>query len=346
MRYNKLGKTNIEVSELCLGTMTWGDQNTEAEAHQQLDYSLEQGINFIDTAEMYPVFPPKGETQGLSERYIGTWMRKNNHRQKIILATKVTGPARDFVHIRKGPKLIKQQIREAIEKSLERLKTDYIDLYQVHWPSRSTNFFGQLGFQVDEAEETTTILETLAALGDLVQEGKVRYVGISNETPWGMNEYINLAKKHSLPEIVSIQNPYNLLNRAFEIGLAEMSYREEIGLLAYSPLAFGTLTGKYRHGARPPGGRLTLFERFQRYNNKNGVDATESYLQIAEKYDLNPTQMALAYINQRPFLTSTIIGATTMTQLKENIGSSNLTLNSEVVQAIEEVHKINSNPCP
>ncbi|MCP4297042.1 MAG: NADP(H)-dependent aldo-keto reductase [Proteobacteria bacterium] len=346
MRYNKLGNTDVDVSVLCLGTMTWGDQNTEVEAHEQLNYSFEQGINFIDTAEMYPVFPPNAETQGLSERYIGTWMQNSHYRQKIVLATKVTGPARDFTHIRKGPKLIKQQIKEAIEKSLERLKTDYIDLYQVHWPARSTNFFGQLGFQVDETEEPTTILETLTALGDLVQEGKVRYVGISNETPWGMNEYMNLAKKHNLPEIVSIQNPYNLLNRAFEVGLAEISYREEIGLLAYSPLAFGTLTGKYRHGARPPGGRLTLFERFQRYNNKNGVDATESYLQIAEKYDLNPTQMALAYINQRPFLTSTIIGATTMTQLKENIGSSNLTLNSEVVQAIEEVHKINSNPCP
>lgn len=345
MRYKSLGKTGIQVSVICLGTMTWGGQNSESEAHEQLNYAWDQGINFIDTAEMYPV-PPLGETQGSTEKYIGTWLNKNKKREKIVLASKVTGPARDFKHIRNGPKLTKEHIREAIEGSLKRLQTDYIDLYQIHWPARTTNFFGRLGYQVDEKEEMIPILETLETLQELVNEGKVRHIGISNETPWGMMKYIQLAAKHNLQEIVSIQNPYNLLNRTFEIGLAEMSYRENIGLLAYSPLAFGMLSGKYRYGARPPGCRITLYERFQRYNNKQGMDATENYLLIADKYDLNPAQMSLAYINDRPFLTSNIIGATTMNQLKIDIGSIDLVLDSEVVREIEQVHIGNSNPCP
>jgi aryl-alcohol dehydrogenase-like predicted oxidoreductase len=326
--------------------MTWGEQNTEAQAHEQLDYALSQGINFIDTAEMYSV-PPRAETYGLTETYIGTWLKKRSDRDKIILATKVAGPGKIANHVRGGPRLNRENIRKAIEDSLQRLQTDYIDLYQVHWPDRSTNFFGQLGYTHNEDEESTPIEETLAALGELVKEGKIRYVGVSNETPWGVMTYLKLAELHNLPRIVTIQNPYNLLNRTYEVGLAEISHREQVGLLAYSPLAFGVLSGKYLGGARPAGARITLFERFDRYTkNEYAIKATEAYVQLAQKHGLDPAQMALAYVNSRSFLTSNIIGATTMAQLKADIASIDLELDDDVLEAIEAIHQQHPNPCP
>lgn len=345
MKYSLLGNTNLKVSRLCLGTMTWGEQNTEAEAHQQLDHVLNQGINFIDTAEMYSV-PPRAETYGLTESYIGNWLKKRPYRDKIILATKVAGPGEIASHVRGGPRLNRDNIRQAIDASLQRLQTDYIDLYQVHWPDRSTNFFGQLGYTHNEDEESSPIEETLGALAELVKEGKIRYVGVSNETPWGVMTYLKLAELHNLPRIVTIQNPYNLLNRTYEIGLAEISHREQVGLLAYSPLAFGVLSGKYIGGARPAGARLSLFERFDRYTNFYGIKATEAYVQLAKKHGLDSAQMALAYINTRSFLSSNIIAATTMEQLQANIASIDLELDEEVLEAIESIHQQSPNPCP
>jgi aryl-alcohol dehydrogenase-like predicted oxidoreductase len=346
MEYNYLGNTEVKVSKICLGTMTWGEQNSEAEAHEQLDYAIAQGINFIDTAEMYSV-PPKAETYGLTETYIGTWLKKRQNRNNLILATKIVGPGDTAKYVRGGPRLTDKHIRQAVEESLRRLQTDYIDLYQVHWPERTTNCFGQLGYVHNPDEEPTPLEETLSALGKLVQEGKIRYVGVSNESPWGVMTYLNLAKQHDLPRIVSVQNSYNLLNRAYEIGLAEISHREQVGLLAYSPLAFGVLSGKYLNGARPAGARITLFARFSRYiRDQYALQATEAYVQLAQKYYLDPAQMALAYVNRRPFLTSTLIGATTMEQLKTNIASLDLELDEEVLNGIEAIHHQYPNPAP
>jgi len=347
MKYSLLGNTDLKVSRLCLGTMTWGEQNTEAEAHEQLDYALDQGINFIDTAEMYAV-PPRPETYGLTETYIGTWLKKRQVRDKIILATKVAGPGEIAQHVRGGPCLDRDNIRQAIEASLQRLQTDYIDLYQVHWPERTTNFFGELGYTYHKDEHKTPLEETLFYLGELVKEGKVRYVGVSNETPWGVMSYLRTAEHgRPFPRIVSIQNPYSLLNRIYEIGLAEISHREKVGLLAYSPLAFGVLSGKYLNGARPAGARLTLFTRFDRYiKDEYAIQATEAYVQLAQKNALDPAQMALAYVNSRPFLTSNIIGATTMEQLKADIASIDLELDGEILEAIEAIHQQHPNPCP
>ncbi|MCK5521521.1 MAG: NADP(H)-dependent aldo-keto reductase [Thiomargarita sp.] len=346
MKYSILGNTDLKVSRICLGTMTWGEQNTEAEAHEQLDYALSQGINFIDTAEMYPV-PPKMETYGFTETYIGTWLKKRQDRDKIILATKVAGPGEIASHVRGGPRLNRDNIRLAVEESLQRLQTDYIDLYQVHWPDRNTNFFGQLGYTHNDSEESTPIEETLDALGELVKAGKIRYVGVSNESPWGVMSYLKFAAECDLPKMVSIQNPYNFLNRTYEVGLAEISHREKVGLLAYSPLAFGVLSGKYQGGAHPVGARLTLFERFDRYTkNEAALKATEAYVELAKKYALEPAQMALAYVNSRSFLTSNIIGATTMEQLKADIASIDLELEDVVLEAIEAIHKQHPNPCP
>ncbi|PCI23928.1 MAG: NADP(H)-dependent aldo-keto reductase [SAR324 cluster bacterium] len=346
MRYTQLGRTDLQVSRICLGTMTWGEQNTEAEAHEQLDYAVDQGINFIDTAEMYPV-PPRLETQGLTEQYLGTWLKKRKNREQVMIASKVTGPSIFYSYIRSGgTHLTKQHIREAIEGNLKRLQTDYIDLYQIHWPERNTNYFGQLGYQHRDEEQNLPIAETLGVLDELVQEGKIRHIGLSNETPWGVMSYLQLAEKESLPRIVSIQNPYNLLNRSFEVGLAEISHREDVGLLAYSPLAFGTLSGKYLNKAQPAKARITLFERFSRYSNPQGQEAITAYVELAKEFHLSPTQMALAFVTSRSFLTSTIIGATTMEQLKSNIHSIDLTLPPEILQAIENIHKIYSNPCP
>ena len=344
MKYNKLGTSDLEVSKICLGTMTWGEQNTETEAHEQLDYALDQGINFFDTAEMYPV-PPSEETYTLTEQYIGTWEKLKTQRDKIILATKVAGPS-FFPHIRGNSRFNKEHITKAIEGSLKRLNVDYLDLYQLHWPDRSTNYFGQRGYIHNENEEMTPILETLEVLATLKAEGKVRHFGLSNETPWGTMKFLELATKHNLPRMVSIQNPYSLLNRTFEIGLSEVAHREQVDLLAYSPLAFGVLSGKYLNGQQPTGARLTLWERFSRYSNEQATNATEAYVNLAKKYGLSPVQMALSFVTSRAFIGSNIIGATTMAQLKENIASINVELSDDILDEIEAIHTRWPNPAP
>ncbi|MDR5900607.1 NADP(H)-dependent aldo-keto reductase [Halomonas icarae] len=343
MQTRPLGDTGIEVSRLCLGTMTFGEQNSEAEAHAQLDRAVAFGINFIDSAEMYPV-PPRAETQGRTEAYIGSWLRHRGSRDDIILATKVSGPGPE--HIRGGPRLSRDHLHQAIDASLSRLQTDYIDLYQLHWPERSANFFGKLGYAHDDEEDATPLEETLAALKELVDAGKVRAIGLSNDTPWGVMRALHLAETQGVPRVAAVQNPYNLLNRSFEVGLAEIAHRERVGLLAYSPLAFGMLSGKYLDGARPEGARLTLFERFQRYTNPQAQAATAEYVQIARDAGLDPARMALAFVNSRDFLTSNIIGATSMTQLESNLASESLRLDGQVLEAIEEVHRRYSNPAP
>jgi len=346
MEYNNLGQTDIKVSQICLGTMTWGEQNTEEEAHQQLNYAIESGINFIDVAEMYPV-PPREETYGLTESYIGNWLSKRKDRDKIILASKVAAKAEWLPYIRGGQiKLDKKNIVQALEDSLRRLKTDYIDLYQMHWPDRDTNFFGKLAYYHAPEKDGIPIAETLAVLNDLVKQGKIRTIGISNETPWGCAEYLRISREKELPRIVSIQNPYNLLNRTFEIGISEFSHREQVGLLAYSPLAFGALSGKYLNNQKPEGARLTLFERFNRYLNPQATKATEAYVNLAKKNDLDPSQMALSYVSSRPFLTSNIIGATSMEQLKMDIESINIELSDDVIKDIESIHEKIPNPAP
>ena len=346
MKYRKLGKTDIEVSEICLGTMTWGEQNTEAEAHQQLDAALATGVNFIDTAELYPV-PPIGETYTLTEQYIGNWLKQRGNRDRVILATKVASRGDWLAHIRNGQACLdRKNIEAAIHGSLQRLQTDYIDLYQLHWPDRHTNFFGQLGFEFQPHEVTVPIEETLRVLADLVEAGKVRTIGLSNETPWGVMTFLRLAEQQGLPRVVSIQNPYSLLNRSFEVGLSEVAHREQCGLLAYSPLGFGMLSGKYLDGARPAGARLTLFERFSRYSNPQALAATAAYVNLARTHGLDPAQMALAYVNSRSFLTSTIIGATSMEQLASNLASTEIVLSDEVLAGIEAIHQQHPSPAP
>lgn len=345
MEYRTLGNTDIKVSKICLGTMTWGEQNSEADAHQQLDYALDQGVNFIDAAEMYPV-PPREETQGRTEQYLGTWLHNRGQRDRVVVATKVTGRSASFPYLRGGPRLNLAHLREALDASLRRLQTDYVDLYQIHWPERKTNFFGQLGYQHHPEDDAISIGETLSALADLVRSGKVRHIGLSNETPWGVHEYLRLSAAGEGPRIVSIQNPYNLLNRTYEVGLAEMSIREQAGLLAYSPLAFGVLSGKYLNGQRPSGARLTLFERFQRYTSPIADKASAEYVALAREHGLDPAQMALAFVNDQPFVTSNIIGATSVEQLKDNIASASLQLSDEVRAGIEAIHLAHPNPCP
>ncbi|WP_370315764.1 NADP(H)-dependent aldo-keto reductase [Thalassolituus sp.] len=344
MRKNQLGNTDIQVSELCLGTMTWGEQNSEAEAHRQLDMAVDAGINFIDTAEMYPV-PPKAETQGRTESCLGSWLSAGGRRDKLIIATKVTGPGDWMTHIRNGPDLSAGHIDQALVGSLERLRTDYIDLYQLHWPSRPTNFFGRLGYE-HEAREGVPLEETLLALNKHLQAGTIRHYGLSNETAWGTMKVIALADQLGMPRPVSIQNPYNLLNRSYEVGLAEVSHREQCGLLAYSPLAFGVLSGKYLKNRRPEKARLTLFSRFSRYTGDLAEQATAAYAGIAESAGISPAQLALAFVNQRSFVTSNIIGATTEAQLQENLSSVDVRLSSDVMEAVEQVHRAISNPCP
>ncbi|EGR0087836.1 NADP(H)-dependent aldo-keto reductase [Vibrio vulnificus] len=344
MQYTKLPHSTLEISKLCLGTMTFGEQNSQQDAFEQLDYAVAQGINFIDTAEMYPV-PPKAQSQGLTEQFIGNWLSKSGKREKVLIATKIAGP-RNVPYIRDNMSLNRRHIHTAIDDSLTRLQTDYVDLYQLHWPQRQTNCFGQLNYPYPDAQEEVTLIETLEALNELVKAGKVRYIGVSNETPWGVMTLLRLAEKHDLPRIVSIQNPYNLLNRSFEVGLSEISHYEGVQLLAYSPMAFGTLSGKYLDGARPKGARCTLFERFQRYFTPQGLEATKAYVSLAGDYGLDPAQMALAFVNQRPFVASNIIGATTLDQLKANIESLNVKLEDEVLNKIQQIGTIYSNPCP
>ncbi|WP_022952172.1 NADP(H)-dependent aldo-keto reductase [Leucothrix mucor] len=344
MEYRKLGNTDIDVSVICLGTMTYGEQNTEQDAHEQLDFALDNGVNFIDTAEMYAI-PQRAETQGLTEKYIGSWLAGRADRDKIVLASKVAGPGVE--HVRGGSQLNRKHITEALEGSLQRLKTDYLDLYQVHWPARNSNFFGRLGYEAQAEAEDDTILETLRVLTDLVAEGKIREIGISNESAWGTMRYLQYAEAQNLARVVSVQNPYSLLNRSYEIGMAEVSHREKAGLLAYSPLGFGMLTGKYHQGAWPAEGRVTIWkDYFTRYQNDQGMAAAGKYIELAKAHGLTPTQLALAFVNTRPFVTANIIGATTMEQLKENIETHSITLSDELMAGIQEIHQEISNPCP
>ena len=346
MQYRKLGNTDIDVSVICLGTMTFGQQNSQAEAFAQMDYALEQGVNFFDTAELYSI-PPKAETYGSTETIIGNWLKARGTRDRITLASKIAGPGKDWIpHIRDGRSVFDRiNIEAALNDSLRRLQTDCIDLYQLHWPERKTNFFGQLGYAPQD-DTFTPVEETLTVLADQVAAGKIRMIGLSNETPWGVMRFLDTAERLGLTRIVSVQNPYNLLNRSYEVGLAEISWREQCGLLAYSPLGFGVLSGKYLGGAQPPGARLTLYPDYQRYSSPAAISATERYVALAHQHDLDPAQMALAYVNSRPFLTSTIIGATTMAQLRSNIASIDLSLADEVLIEIEEIHNLHPNPSP
>lgn len=349
MQFKPLANTGILLPEICLGTMTFGEQNTQADAFQQLDYALERGLNFWDTAEMYPV-PPKPDTQGSTERIIGNWIAERGGRDKLFLASKIAGPSQGGSHIRDGKtKFVASEIESALDQSLTRLQTDYIDLYQLHWPQRPTNFFGKLGYGNTEAtsdQTVTSLEETLIALSNEIKKGRIRYIGLSNETPWGTLKFLHLAEKLGLEKFVSVQNPYSLLNRTYEIGMSEIAHYEGVGLLAYSPLAFGYLTGKFRNGARPANARVTLFSRFSRYSNAESEWATEQYAQLAEKHGLTLTQLALAFIKQQFFVTSTIIGATNLDQLKENIDAFDVNLSEEVLKGIEDIHRQQPNPAP
>ncbi|WP_107758801.1 NADP(H)-dependent aldo-keto reductase [Dickeya sp. Secpp 1600] len=346
MLYHRIPHSSLEVSTLGLGTMTFGEQNSEADAHAQLDLAVAAGVNLIDTAEIYPV-PPRSETQGLTESYIGSWLKSRGGREKLIIASKVAGPVRGNDNsLRPQQALDRKNIRAALDDSLKRLNTDYIDLYQLHWPQRQTNSFGKLSYQYTSEKPAVTLLETLEALNEQVRAGKIRYIGVSNETPWGVMRYLQLAEKHDLPRIVSIQNPYSLLNRSFEVGLAEISQHEGVELLAYSPLAFGTLTGKYLNGAKPAGARNTLFSRFVRYSAPHTQQAIAEYVALAQKHGLDPAQMALAFVRQQPFVASTLLGATTLEQLKINLDSLDLTLGEDVLTELEAIHRRFTIPAP
>lgn len=345
MNYRKLGNTDLDVSTICLGTMTWGEQNTQEEGFEQMDFALNQGINFIDTAELYAV-PPRKETYGHTESIIGNWFEKTKKREKVILATKVAGPSRDY--LRKGENsFVGKNLDDALNDSLKRLKTDYIDLYQLHWPERNVNIFGKLGY-VHKENEWNNFEQVLENLKKYIDQGKIRYIGLSNETPWGVMNYIKLYKDKSLPRMMSIQNPYSLLNRSFETGLSEVSIREKIGCLAYSPLASGYLSGKYRNGSFPKGSRMERDGDFwkYRYNTPNMEKAVEEYYKISKKYNLNLSQMSLKFCEVQNFMTSVIIGATTMEQLKTDIESVNVNLSDDIIKEINEVQKLYPNPCP
>ena len=346
MEYRKLGNTDIDVSIICLGTMTWGEQNNKKEAFSQMDCALDYGVNFFDTAELYSV-PPRKETWGSTEKIIGDWLEERGCREKVILATKVTGRSGMKWFRNKETRLNKEQINLAVDGSLKRLKTDYIDLYQLHWPDRKSNFFGQLSYKHQNDDDFVEIEEQLGVLSELVESGKVRYIGLSNETPWGLMKFLSIAERLDFPRIVSIQNPYSLLNRSYEVGLAEISIREKCGLLAYSPLAFGMLTGKYDNGSKPDGARLTLFgDMFTRYTKPKGLKYSEKFNDLAKRFNISPTQMALAFVNSRDFLTSNIIGATNLQQLKENIESYKVKLSEDILDEIEKISEENPFPCP
>ena len=346
MKNNQLGESDLKVSEICLGTMTFGQQNTIEDAHQQLDYAVAQGINFIDTAEMYPV-PPRGETQGRTEAYIGEWLKKQQ-RDQLIIATKIAGPGRAIKWVRRGATNIQRDnIKQAVDDSLKRLQTDYIDLYQIHWPDRYVPLFGQTEYNPKFERETVPIAEQLTAFSDLIKAGKIRYLGLSNETPWGVSEFSHAAKQLGLPKVVSIQNAYNLLNREFDRHLAEACYRENISLLAYSPLGFGLLSGKYIDGKKPENTRLTLFQNFgQRYFKPNVNEAVAAYAEIARKHNIKLAQLAIAFVRSRWFVTSTIIGASTIEQLKENIESVSVVLDKDILAELDAVHTRYPNPAP
>ena len=346
MNYRKLGSTDVDVSTICLGTMTWGEQNSKADGFEQMDYAIDNGVNFWDTAEIYAI-PMREETYGETENIIGEWFKKTKKRDKVILATKVSGPTSKEYIRGGGCSYDKKSMSEALEKSLKRMQTDYIDLYQLHWPERNTNFFGKQGYEHDSNEKNWIAFEEiLENLKKFVDAGKIRYVGLSNETAWGLAKCLELSKLKNLPKMMAVQNPYNLLNRTYEVGLAEISVREQSGLLAYSPLAFGYLTGKYRNNNMPKGSRIDLFKDFTRYNNENSIKAIEEYYKISQKFNLDFAQMSIKFCEIQPFVTSVIIGATTMQQLKTNVESVNVKLNNEIINEINEVQKIYPNPCP
>ena len=345
MNYKKLGNTDLDVSTICLGTMTWGEQNTQKEGFEQMDYALDQGVNFWDTAEIYSI-PPRQETFGDTEVIIGNWFEKTKKRDKVILASNVWGPMREYVR-GGGNQFGTKNMTEALNSSLKRLKTDYIDLYQLHWPERKTNFFGKLGYEHDDDNDWTNFEDILTDLNKFIDQGKIRHIGLSNETPWGLSKFLEISKEKDLPRMLSVQNPYNLLNRSYEVGLAEMSIRERAGLLAYSPLACGYLSGKYRNNQMPKGTRIERDGEFwTRYNKPNSDKAVDAYFNIADKYKLNLAQMSLKFLEIQPFVTSVIIGATSMDQLKTNIESVNIKLTDNVINEINEVQKIYPNPCP
>jgi aryl-alcohol dehydrogenase-like predicted oxidoreductase len=345
MKYTTLPNTDIKVSKICLGTMTFGQQNTESEGHAQMDYALEKGINFFDTAEMYSV-PARQETYGSTEKIIGTWFKKTGKREGVVLASKIAGPNPNFTYMREKNDFSPVSIKFALDQSLQRLQTDYIDLYQLHWPERKTNFFGQRGFKVQEDAWEDNIHNVLETLDGFVKEGKIKHIGLSNETPWGIMRFLEESKCHNLPKIKTIQNPYSLLNRLFENGSAEVCLRENVGLLAYSPMAFGVLSGKFLTGESLPNARINLFPQMSRYNSAQCTEATQLYQGIAKKNGLTLTELSLAFIEQQPFVTSTIIGATTLEQLKENIDTIQVSLSDEILKAIDEVQAIIPDPAP
>ena len=345
MKYTTLPNTNIKVSKICLGTMTWGNQNTEAEGHEQLDYALEQGVNFIDTAELYPV-PATAETSGRTSTIIGNWLHKRNNRDKVILASKIAGPGDYTAHIRTNG-FSKEGLNDAITKELKRLQTDYIDLYQLHWPERQTNTFGVRDYNHNPTDSwKDNFNEVLHSLKEQIKAGKIRHIGMSNEKAWGAMRYIEESRTHDLPRMCTIQNAYSLINRVFEGDMAEVALRENIGLLTYSPMAFGVLSGKYIKGTAGEDARLKLFPRFARYSSEQSTEATRRYLKIAEDNNITLAQMSLAFVNQQPFVTSNIIGASKMEQLKENIDSINVTLSKEILNQINAVHAVIPNPAP
>jgi aryl-alcohol dehydrogenase-like predicted oxidoreductase len=344
MELRRLGESDLHVSALSLGTMTFGEQNSEADAHAQLDLAVSHGVNFIDAAEMYPV-PPRAETQGRTESYIGSWL-KHQRRDSLVVATKIAGPSRGFAWIRNSPRINREHLNAAIDGSLKRLQTDYVDLYQIHWPDRYVPMFGATNYDVAQEHDTVPIAEQLQALADLVKAGKVRHIGLSNETPWGVSEFARCAEKSGLPKIVTVQNAYHLMNRSFETGLAEVCHHLKVGLLAYSPLAFGHLTGKYL-AAPNAKGRITLFQNFgQRYAKPNVPAATKEYVRIAQEAGLTPATMALVFARTRWFNSSVILGATNLGQLKENLDSAEVLLSAEVLEKIEATHKLYPNPAP
>lgn len=350
MQTNPLGQTGLQVSALCLGTMTYGEQNTPAEAFAQLDQAVAAGVNFIDTAEMYPV-PARADTQGRSEQILGDWLQQRGGRAQLVIATKIAPYSPMTAHLRgPGNRFDRANIQAAVTASLQRLRTDYIDLYQLHWPERQSNFFSKRGYTATMAAQDerhlTPLAETLSALADEVRAGRIRAIGLSNETPWGVMQFLHLAESLALPRVASIQNPYSLLNRSFEIGLAEMALREHCGLLAYSPLGFGVLSGKYLKGDAPAEARLNRFPQYSRYTNPQALQATRAYVDLARQHGLDPAQMALAFVRQQPFVTSTIVGATTPHQLASNLASAQLTLSADLLQAIEALHTQQPDPAP
>ena len=345
MNYKKLGNTDIKVSTICLGTMTWGEQNSEKDGFEQMDYAIDKGINFFDTAELYAI-PPKEKTYGKTEEIIGNWFLKRKNRSKIILATKISGPGLNW--IRGGENQYNEKnLTEAVNGSLKRLNTEYIDLYQLHWPERKTNFFGRLGYEHKDENNWNSFEKILISLDKIIKSGKVRYIGLSNETAWGLSKFLEISKINNLPRMMSVQNPYSLLNRTYEVGLAEVSIREKTGLLAYSPLACGYLSGKYRNGNLPDGSRMKLFgDNFLRYNTQNSTKAIDEYYNIAKDNNLDFSQMSLKFCELQNFMTSVIIGATNMEQLKTDIESVNVSLSNEVINKINKVQKKYPNPCP